>query len=116
MTRTTTYLACALALSACVSSAAAAPLRNDITVSFSDLDISHTAGAKILLQRIETAARSVCGGSGDLRDLSAFRLAQTCMKDTVETAIRTVPSPLVAKLYGAPQLYAGEARFDVAAK
>ena len=60
------------------------PLRNDITVSFSDLDISRPAGAQILLQRIQTAARSVCGGSSDLRELAAYRLAQTCMKDTVE--------------------------------
>lgn len=111
MTRMT-FLASALALSACVYSAAAEP---QVSVSYSDLDISRPAGAEVLLGRIKTAARMVCGHA-DIRDLSAFRRQNACMAEAIEGAIRTVRSPLLAQLYGKPQLYADAPRVNIAAR
>lgn len=72
----------ALALSAAlvVAPAFAAPAADGMstTVRFADLDLASDAGAAALHARIANAARAVCGGDADLRDLTAFRAVQAC--------------------------------------
>jgi len=116
MIRITALFVSALALSVCAAPGFAQPEPHQIAVRYADLDISRPAGAEVLIDRIRLAARSVCGTQADLRDIARFRTQAACQHEAMETAIRSVNSPLVAKLYGKPQLYAGQARFDMAAK
>lgn len=116
MTRLTIFFASALALAAGVPSAHAQPEQRQIAVRYADLDISRPAGAEVLIDRIRLVARSVCGAEADIRDIARFRAQTTCQHEAMETAIRSLHSPLVAKLYGKPTLYVGDARFDIAAK
>lgn len=116
MTRLTVFFASALALAASVPSAHAQPEQRQIAVRYADLDISRPAGAEALIDRIRLAARNVCGAEADIRDIARFRAQTRCQHEAEEAAIRSLHSPLLAKLYGKPALYAGEPRFDIAAK
>ncbi|GAA0537827.1 UrcA family protein [Rhizomicrobium palustre] len=104
----------ALALSACTvfAAASAAP---QISVSYADLDLARPAGATTLINRIRVAAETVCG-SADIRDLAAFRRRSACVTEAMDNAIRSVNAPLVARVYGKPQLIVGEPRFNIAAR
>jgi UrcA family protein len=85
-----------------------------MTVSYADLDITHAAGAQILLQRINMAANSVCGGRPDVRDLKMQGYYGACFSEAMNGAIAAVQSPLVAELYGNPRLATAAAPQKVA--
>lgn len=108
----TRYLT-ALALSACVFTFSAPAA--EMSVSYADLDLARPAGANTLIQRIRVAANAVCG-SADIRDLAASRRRAACVTQAMDNAIRAVNAPLVARVYGKPQLIVGEPRFDIAAR
>lgn len=80
----------ALALSAALVSAPAfaAPAADGMssTVRFADLDLASDAGAATLHARIAKAARAVCGGDVDQRDLSAMSAARTCRRVAMASA------------------------------
>lgn len=68
-------------------------------VFYADLDLHRDAGAWTLLQRIKTAARTVCEPEPsihDLRDQSQYRV---CFYDAVTDAVHRVHSRRVAQLY-----------------
>lgn len=94
---------------------AAAPIRAasfdrpQVTVSYSDLDLSRPAGAAALLDRLSTAARAVCGGVPDIRNLAAMSNFRACRKEAMDRAVASIRAPLVAQLYGRPDL-AGDTR------
>ena len=85
-----------------------------MTVSYADLDIAHAAGAQILLQRLNMAANSVCGGQPDIRNLTAQERYRDCFNEAMNNAIGAVHSPLVAELYGNPRLATAAAPQKVA--
>src|ERR1700682_5312461 len=67
------------------------------TVRYSDLDISHPAGAKALYSRIRAAARDVCALSmaGD----PVLRVAASACVDTaIDNAVRKVNAPELTSL------------------
>ena len=67
------------------------------TVRFSDLDISHPAGAKALYARIRAAARDVCALSmaGD----PVLRVgASACVDTAIDNAVRKVNAPELTAL------------------
>jgi UrcA family protein len=86
----------------CASPQAMAGINDDppsVAVSYADLDITRTAGAQKLYQRITGAAKRVCG-RGDSRSLDVLRLQQQCMTKAVSDAVRDVDSPLLTAMHG----------------
>ena len=73
-----------------------APMK--ISVRYGDLDIGHAAGAKVLFQRINSAAARVCGGEPDLRELQQRAAYDQCRKTAVGEAVAKIDSPIVTAL------------------
>ena len=69
------------------------------TISFSDLDLSRTAGADSLIARLRKATLKVCGDMPNRADMDAFLRYSTCRTRTMEAAIRQVNVPLVTARY-----------------
>jgi UrcA family protein len=65
------------------------------TVQYGDLDISTSSGAAALLDRIEAASVSACGGPA-VPERFANKVA-TCRKRAVAAAVYVVDAPLVAQ-------------------
>lgn len=63
------------------------------TVSYADLDLNSADGQAILVARIHRAAEAVCGPEPDSRDLERLLPYRRCMKQSVETAVASIPSP-----------------------
>jgi len=100
MTRFILCTAAVLALAANPARAADAPERTSMTVSYSDLDLTKEAGARILLNRIRVAAASVCGPAPDIRDIRAHEAYASCTDQAVATAVDSARSPVLAALAG----------------
>jgi UrcA family protein len=66
-------------------------------VSYADLDISKPAGAKVLYGRIVRAAKDVCRSTG-YDTLGAAQLANRCISDTIDKAVKDVGSPALSAL------------------
>jgi UrcA family protein len=64
-----------------------------ITVSYADLDISHAAGAAVLLRRLQSAAVKACGGAPDIRVLGEEAAFEKCRVAAVTRAVAQVNSP-----------------------
>jgi UrcA family protein len=70
------------------------------TVRFGDLDLSTTAGAKTLYQRIRGAARTVCVAEDDYKlGLYARRNWNSCFQRAVDGAVDKVNSPLLRAVH-----------------
>ena len=82
----------------CVAGAAQAQdlsERRSESVTYSDLNVENTAGAKALYRRIEAASRRVCadndgGGRMPLSERSAY---ETCRTQAMESALRSINNP-----------------------
>jgi UrcA family protein len=68
------------------------------TVHYSDLDLSSTAGAMALYQRIRGAARVVCEDHGYEVGVDAWREWNGCFHRAVDDAVEKVHSPLLNTL------------------
>jgi UrcA family protein len=68
-------------------------------VSFRDLDLTREADAKILISRINRAARYVCTGGDGVRNYYMRSSVRSCMQVASSHAIATVDSPLVTALF-----------------
>ena len=73
-----------------------------IVVSYEDLDVSHPAGAQILIGRLQQAASKVCDGQPDIRDLERLALYRACARQAMDEAVASVGEPTVSELYGRP--------------
>jgi UrcA family protein len=98
------YLAACFVLSSGLVTYAAqtGPVGRQVVVHYSDLDMSHQPGAQILLARLENAASQTCGGAPDIRDLNGQAAYRVCLKDTMDRAVASVPTSLLAGLHGLP--------------
>jgi UrcA family protein len=77
-----------------------------VRVSFADLDISHPAGAHVLLERIERAAVTACGGEPWARLQAQSSAYQQCRGDAISEAISHINAPMLtaaAKLDSRPE-------------
>jgi UrcA family protein len=99
-TRLYTAIYCAVGVAgvcALAASAGAEESPPSKTVRYSDLDISHPAGAKALYSRIRAAARDVCAfwmaGDPVLRGG-----AQACVDTAIDNAVRKVNAPELTSL------------------
>jgi UrcA family protein len=73
-----------------------------IVVSYSDLDLSREAGARVMLGRLESAASSVCGGWPDLHNLANVAIYRDCTRKAMDGALAQLGSVRVNALYGQP--------------
>ena len=62
---------------------------NSVTVRYSDLNLNTAAGAKVLYQRINSAAKQVCGDV-DSRQMQRATVAKACMDQAIENSVRAV--------------------------
>ena len=74
-----------------------------VAVRDGDLNLTTTDGAEELLGRLSFAAVRVCGAETPDRDLKIFALQRICVKDTMDRAVASAPSPLVKHLYAISQ-------------
>jgi len=99
---TRSALVAALAL-ATLGGAAHAQTASDpirVTVSYGDLNIDQTDGAKALVQRIVAAADRACGYAPDQRLLADLARYQACRTHAIDTAVAAVDSPTVTAMAG----------------
>jgi UrcA family protein len=69
-----------------------------VAVKYGDLNIGSPAGAQRLLNRIEAAANTACGGAPDIRQLSRLASFEACHKFAVDRAVVAVDSPLLTAM------------------
>ena len=67
--------------------AADATVATSVPVSYSDLDVSSEAGAKLLMTRIERAAQAACGQAPYILDVESNAAYATCVHDAVAGAV-----------------------------
>lgn len=99
--------ASSLIFAICAATASAAPARademgtqtNSIVVSYADLDIHSTAGAKTLISRIKVASRRVCGDRPWAEHLREVARYKTCIQDAMSGAVAQAPSMVVQSEY-----------------
>lgn len=107
MTRILAYTCALLAAAAAISPGCAQPLKPlQMKVYYGDLDLSHADGAQALLGRLKMASTHVCGGQPTIGDLTSSRYYQSCFRQAMDGAIASIGTPLVAQLYGKPELVA----------
>ncbi len=104
--KTLMILAAIATVSAATPAAAADPrsaIREVVTlkatVSYSDLDLSRTAGADALIVRLSKVATAVCGDRPNAADTVAYGRYRACKIRTMDAAIREVNAPLVTARY-----------------
>jgi UrcA family protein len=88
-------VAAVAALPATAGSSDAPP---QLTVKFSDLNISSPQGAAVLFARIKTAAKAVCPRNDD-RDLGAKIQMDACVDHAISVAVTQVNAPALSALY-----------------
>ena len=76
------------------------PAAMSVRVSIADLNLASPAGAKAVLARIHTAARTICGDEPDIRMSERFALYQSCLKTTVGRTVASLDAPLVTAMNG----------------
>lgn len=70
-----------------------------VTVRYNDVNLTTFAGATTLYQRIQGAARLVCGGSG--RSLFEQHAVRECYWNAVAQAVATVNNPTLTAVHQA---------------
>jgi UrcA family protein len=86
--------ACALAM-ASPTAAQSPDDQTSVRVNYADLDIDHANGARVLLNRIETAATTACGGPADIHDLGRRAMVEKCRSYAVGHAVKDLGAPMV---------------------
>jgi UrcA family protein len=72
-------------------------------VYYGDLNIDTEEGAKVMLERIERAAKKACGGHptfGSFSHLSDHTFEE-CRSKAVERTVKRLGAPLVTRIYSA---------------
>ena len=98
----TALVVCGLGISA--SAAAALPSQfvdNAVTVSFADLNIQNTAGARVLYSRLQRATKSVCSLKSyrELGSLSRVIRAKQCYTETLDEAVAKIDSAALREIH-----------------
>lgn len=68
-------------------------------VRYSDLNLNSHEGIAQLDQRIEAAARDVCGGDTDSRSLANWSQARTCAKTSASRAVAQIDNAALTAFY-----------------
>jgi len=73
-----------------------------LSVPYGDLDLTTSAGAELVLDRVKRAAIQVCGGRPDIRDLEASRAFRECVDRNMDSAVAQLRAPRVTALHRRP--------------
>ncbi len=73
--------------------------KTQITVHYGDLNTASPEGATVLLNRIKSAARRVCGSSSGVRDLRSVTFYNSCVNQAVDEAVNKSNVPLLTSLH-----------------
>jgi UrcA family protein len=76
-------------------------VRGGIAVYYGDLNLETETDAKILLQRIERAAKKACGGHATFGTYtgSLERTFEECRRETVQRTVQHLGAPVVTRAY-----------------
>jgi len=80
-------------------------IRQDVSVSYGDLDIQSESGARALLARIDHAAKMACGVAPQfnynysIAPLLAQKVFAECHNDAVGRAVASLNSPILREIY-----------------
>jgi UrcA family protein len=77
------------------------PALPQIVVHYDDLNLSGDNGAKILLRRMEGAARRVCGDNGERISLIDYVPFRRCYAQALEQGVSIVAAERLTRLYRA---------------
>lgn len=80
------------------ATAFAEPTATSVTVSYSDLNLSNAADARVLYRRLAQASSEVCGGDNNA-SLSAHMHWQRCYQAALEQAVMKVRSEQLLAVY-----------------
>jgi UrcA family protein len=70
-----------------------------VKVAFADVDLSTAQGAAVLLDRIDAAARMICGErAGRTMDEARAKIFATCRTRAVHYAVKDVDAPQLTQL------------------
>ncbi len=72
-------------------------------IPLADLDLTSSADARVLLQRIETAADEVCGGGARAMSKAAQADYQACRDQAISGAVTSMRTPALTALLAAPE-------------
>ena len=91
-------------LSASATAIAATPSQLEsgaISVSFADLNIQNTAGAKVLYSRLQHASESVCNLKSyrELGSLSRLAKARACYVEKLDKAVANIDSAALQAIH-----------------
>lgn len=95
------FFAAATAALALTSLVATPALARDISqnVSYANLDLGTEAGARAMLERIDDAARSVCGDTRGRISLSERTVVRACIAETKQQAVAELNNPTVTAMF-----------------
>ena len=70
-------------------------------VYYGDLNLNAEQDAKIMLQRIERAAKKACGGHANFSSYtgSLDRTYEECRGEAIQRAVKELGAPLVTRIY-----------------
>jgi len=93
-----------LGLSSSATAIAASPSQFEdsaISVSFADLNIQNSAGAKVLYSRLQQASESVCNVESftELGSLSRLAEAEACYTETLNEAVSKIDSDALQEIH-----------------
>ena len=71
-----------------------------VEVRYSDLDLTRTAGAAVLYERLHAAAKTACA-SLDARDLASQMRFKDCVQAGVGSAVARIDRPVLTAYYKA---------------
>jgi len=69
--------------------------QRQVVVRYDDINVKQATGARILLARLEAAAKNVCGPRPDL---GAWETYRSCTKTAMRTAMSALPFDLMANI------------------
>ena len=95
--------ACAVMLPGLSHAATPAAGAAAVTVRYADLNLGTAAGNSALYARLVSAARQVCGETGDIRDLGRLAATQACRREAIANAVHSVHSTQLAAVYAKRQ-------------
>lgn len=98
---TAAVMLAALSLAAHADPSSATTLRGHGVVNYGDLNIESEAGAKILLQRLERAAKKACGGQATFSSYtgSLDHTFEQCWTEAIARAVKQLGAPTVTRVY-----------------
>ena len=79
--------------------AAPGTTRTQVVVTYDDLNLASTAGARTLYARLKSAAQQACGSRPIGHDLQGYMAYQSCYDSALEKAVRKIDNANLQALH-----------------